>query len=113
MTQRQLWDSCYLKDNYLLNEIRFTTLFFYQELKDEALAIRLAADIASKKALDEIKSPTGTGSSSSSSRQRIREILQKQREDHEKRSEENKYAVEEKVKSAFDPTNRKLLWVFR
>ena len=86
---------------------------FYQELKDEALAIRLAADIASKKALDEIKSPTGTGSSSSSSRQRIREILQKQREDHEKRSEENKYAVEEKVKSAFDPTNRKLLWVFR
>merc|ERR1719510_247703 len=84
-----------------------------EELKDEALAIRLAADIASKKALDEIKSPTGTGSSSSSSRQRIREILQKQREDHEKRSEENKYAVEEKVKSAFDPTNRKLLWVFR
>merc|ERR1719382_2219592 len=64
-----------------------------EELKDEALAIRLAADIASKKALDEIKSPTGTGSSSSSSRQRIREILQKQREDHEKRSEENKYAV--------------------
>ena len=68
---------------------------FSQELKDEALAIRLAADIASKKALDEIKSPTS--SSSSSSRQRIREILQKQREDHEKRSEENKYAVEEKV----------------
>merc|ERR1719510_81318 len=45
-----------------------------EELKDEALAIRLASDIASKKALDEIKSPTSS-SSSSSSRQRIREIL--------------------------------------
>merc|ERR1719510_2348349 len=95
----------------LLHSQSARTVNTEEELKDEALAIRLAADIASKKALDEIKSPTS--SSSSSSRQRIREILQKQREDHEKRSEENKYAVEEKVKSAFDPTNRKLLWVFR
>lgn len=72
------------------------------------MAIRLAADLASKKALEEIKSPTG----GSSSRQRIREILQKQREDQEKRVEEDR-AVEQKAGSAFDPTNRKLLWVFR
>merc|ERR1719384_1184155 len=82
-----------------------------QDLKDEALAIRLAADIASKRALDDVtKSPNST-SGSSSSRQRIRDILQKQREDQEKRKDDQE--VERKVSSAFDPSSRKLLWVFR
>lgn len=86
----------------------------FQDLKDEALAIRLAADLASKKALDELRSGDATSlpQSSSSSRQRIRDILQKQRQENEKRALEEK-EVERKVSTAFDPSNRKLLWVFR
>ena len=82
-----------------------------QDLKDEALAIRLAADVASKKALEDIPS---VNSSTSSSRQRIRDILNKQREEQDKlRGSENVQNVERKVSSAFDPSSRKLLWVFR
>ena len=82
----------------------------FQDLKDEALAIRLAADIASKRALEDVTKSTTT-TSGSSSRQRIRDILQKQREDQDKRKDDHE--VERKVSSAFDPSSRKLLWVFR
>ena len=87
-------------------------ILYFQDLKDEALAIRLAADLASKKAMENVK-PTSTASASSS-RQRIRDILAKQREDQEKRTNENEeLETERKISSAFDPSNRKLLWVFR
>ena len=81
------------------------------------MAIRLAADLASKKALEESSTGTPSGmasrlSTSSSSRQRIRDILQKQREESERQTKE-KEDVERKVSSSFDPSNRKLLWVFR
>jgi hypothetical protein len=83
---------------------------FLQELKDEAMAIRLTADLASKRALEDMKN---NSSVPGSSRQRIRDILQKQREEQEKRSGEDKEA-ERKVSSAFDPTVRSgVLWVFR
>merc|ERR1712241_615200 len=69
----------------LLQSPSTKTLNSEQDLKDEAMAIRLAADLASKKALEESSTgtPSGTASrlsTSSSSRQRIRDILQKQRE---------------------------------
>ena len=49
---------------------------------------------------------------SSSSRQRIRDILRKQREESERQTKVRE-EVERKVSSLFDPSNRKLLWVFR
>jgi hypothetical protein len=74
------------------------------------MAIRLTADLASKRALEDMKN---NSSVPGSSRQRIRDILQKQREEQEKRSGEDKEA-ERKVSSAFDPTVRSgVLWVFR
>ena len=88
----------------------FQLILIFQDLKDEALAIRLAADIASKRALEDVTKSTTT-TSGSSSRQRIRDILQKQREDQDKRKDDHE--VERKVSSAFDPSSRKLLWVFR
>ena len=82
------------------------------------MAIRLAADLASKKALEGSGSnnsgmnSASKPSTSSSSRQRIRDILQKQREESERQTKERE-EVERKVSSSFDPSNRKLLWVFR
>ena len=97
----------------------------FQDLKDEAMAIRLAADLASKKALEKNQNSSSHGgasgadsvsitplSTSSSSRQRIRDILQKQREESERQNKE-KEDVERKVSSSFDPSKNKLLWVFR
>merc|ERR1712241_1113163 len=69
----------------LLQSPSTKTLNSEQDLKDEAMAIRLAADLASKKALEGGGSRnSGMNSASkpptsSSSRQRIRDILQKQR----------------------------------
>ena len=83
-----------------------------QEIQDEALAIRLAADIASKKALEDLKTTPSLPSSASSSRQRIREILQKQRQEGESRGVEDK-ETEKMASAAFDPSRSKLLWVFR
>merc|ERR1712129_114799 len=101
------------------------TLNSEQDLKDEAMAIRLAADLASKKALEKNQTSSSLGgtsgansvsitplSTSSSSRQRIRDILQKQREESERQNKE-KEDVERKVSSSFDPSKNKLLWVFR
>ncbi len=77
------------------------------------MAIRLAADLASKKAMEDMKGGTSTlPSSTSSSRARIREILAKQRQEQETK-QSDKEEAERKASAAFDPSNRKLLWVFR
>merc|ERR1712037_337643 len=95
------------------------TLNSEQDLKDEAMAIRLAADLASKKVMEKNQNTSSQGGTSgansvsitplstpSSSRQRIRDILQKQREESERQNKE-KEDVERKVSSSFDPSKNK------
>ena len=79
-----------------------------QEIRDEATAIRLAADIASKRAAVRISQ---TSVPTSSSRQRIRELLAKQRLDEE--PAESSTASSVKAKDPFQPNLGKMLWVYR
>ena len=78
------------------------------DIKDEANAIRLAAEMATKKATEDIAS-YGAGRTSNS-RQRIRELLDKQRVGEEARKVDN---IDDKAKTAFKGDYGKMLWVFR
>ena len=80
-----------------------------EDIKDEATAIRLAAEMATKKATEE-RAAYG-GGSTSSSRQRIRELLNKQRVVDEARNTES--STDETAQQAFKPDYGKMLWVFR
>ena len=78
------------------------------DIKDEANAIRLAAEMATKKVTEEISSYGG--GRTSNSRQRIRELLDKQRVVDEARKTDN---IDEKAQNAFKSDYGKMLWVFR
>ena len=78
------------------------------DIKDEATAIRLSAEMATKKATEDLS--TYSGGRTSSSRQRIRELLDKQRVIDEARNDSN---TDSKAPAAFKSDYGKMLWVFR
>ena len=80
-----------------------------EDIKDEATAIRLAAELATKKATEDLS--TFSAGRTSSSRQRIKELLDKQRVTDEARKTDS--SMEEKASQAFKPDYGKMLWVFR
>ena len=77
------------------------------DIKDEANSIILAAELATKKATEDI---SAIGSRTSSSRSKIRELLDKQRVVDDARKEQN---MDEKAQNAFKSDYGKMLWVFR
>ena len=78
------------------------------DIKDEATAIRLSAEMATKKATEDLS--TYGGGRPSSSRQRIRELLDKQRVADEARKDNN---IDDKAPAASKSDHGKMLWVFR
>ena len=87
---------------------RFSRTDTADDIKDEATAIRLAAEMASKKATDDVSGYAG--GRTSSSRARIRELLDKQRVVDQVRKTSD---VDEKAQNAFKADYGKMLWVFR
>ena len=77
------------------------------DIKDEANSIILAAELATKKATEEL---TTIGGRTSNSRSKIRELLEKQRVVDDARKEQN---MDEKAQNAFKSDYGKMLWVFR
>ena len=71
------------------------------------MAIRLAAELASKKALEENRL------SASSSRLRIREILEKQRVQSLDRASPQRQTLASDRQMPFSTTANRQLWVFR
>merc|ERR1712018_685722 len=77
------------------------------DIKDEANSIILAAELATKKATEDL---SVLGGRTSNSRARIRELLDKQRVVDDARKEQN---IDEKAQNAFKSDYGKMLWVFR
>ena len=77
------------------------------DIKDEANSIILAAELATKKATEDL---SALGGRTSNSRARIRELLDKQRVVDDARKEQN---IDEKAQNAFKSDYGKMLWVFR
>jgi hypothetical protein len=92
----------------------YLNLICFQELKDEANAIRLSAELASKKALEENLLATSSSNrlQASSSRLRIREILEKQRVQSLDRSPSSQIIGSERTPFGHASPSRNL-WVFR
>merc|ERR1712136_434531 len=77
------------------------------DIKDEANSIILAAELATKKATEDLSS---IGGRTSNSRSKIRELLEKQRVVDDARKEQK---MDEKAQNAFKSDYGKMLWVFR